>query len=792
MVGNRILFTGIVAGLLAGGAFASDGTGNLSLTATSCNPEVGATVRFALAGHPGSTFTLRAGQPGGSYVPGIGPVDLVMPNSTVIASGTIPASGVANLTVSVSYPDLTDVVFQGFAPDSASPTGTAVSNPARVEINTNPSMTFSTQTGLLPTLPALNGNKTVCGDVDGDGDLDVYVPTVGLPLSSSMEAQNLLLLNNGAGVYTDVTATNLPAILEATNRALLVDIDGDFDLDIVTANGQRSVSSPYPTVSRIYRNDGTGHFPTSAELPGGADYINDIAAGDVDGDGDVDLVLGRDGNGQGAPERLLINNGAGVFTDGTTPPTGGNNSNGGGGGGHGHGPNGGGGTNGGTTGGSGVTGIHPDRRQDDRGPARRRRRRRRLGPRHGERRRDGRARLPERRPRSLQAQVGAFSSADTGYANDAAFGDLDGDGDVDAVFVIRTLVLPLVREVRVLVNNGQGTYSRLSNGVTGLPVNDQVWNVALGDEDGDGDLDAVIVTTSQALDWMLSNDGTGHFSALRAASRLPTGRPRPSSSTPTATTSWTRSTRRPRWPGRCASCCASSPDRSPAKEKGRRACAAPCRFGPAPGRLVQRAGAGLVPRGDLRRQGLEGAGVVGVDHRLPQLGGVPDVRARDGVGQARRVVQETGDPVASELEGPAAAEGDRLPHREGRRQTAHARRQAEERVEVRRGGEPGRGRDRIRGAVPTGLVVPPVARRAALRRSRRWCRVAVPVLLVTVPEHGRPASPVAVTVFVYEPGALLNVQLQLAEAPGARLPIAAGLQRLPVTTTLSMVTVRSS
>lgn len=68
-------------------------------------------------------------------------------------------------------------------------------------------------------------------------------------------------------------------------------------------------------------------------------------------------------------------------------------------------------------------------------------------------------------------------------------------------------------------------------------------------------------------------------------------------------------------------------------------------------------------------------------------------------------------------------------------------------------------------------------------------QVAVPVLLVTVPEHGRPASPVAVTVFVYEPGALLNVQLQLAEAPGARLPIAAGLQRLPVTTTLSMVTV---
>jgi uncharacterized membrane protein YgcG len=513
MLWNRFLSAGIATGLFAGAALASDGIGNLSLTATSCNPEIGATVQFAISGPPGAAYTVRAGQPGCSYLPGVGPIDLVWQSSSVIASGTLPASGMTCIPVAVSYPDLTDVVFQGFATNAGSPTGTAVSNAARVEVSSQHSMNFSNN--LLPSMPALTGGKAAYGDVDGDGDVDVYVPTTGNGISPSMETQNLLLLNDGAGHFTNATATNLPAVAEATNRAVLVDLDGDFDLDIVTANGKRSISAPYPTVSRIYRNDGTGHFAVLSELPGGADYLQDIAAGDVDGDGDVDLVLGRDGNGAGAPERLLINNGSAVFTDGTGGSTGGN-GNGGGGGGNGHGNGGGGGGNGGGGGGgntatTGITAIvdptfavqlvdvDADGDSD-------------LVTANGE---NGGARVYLNNGTGLfTALSGAFPTADSSYANDMGLGDIDGDGDVDAILVIRTSVLPLVRDVRVFVNNGHGSFTRSAGAVSGIPTNDQVYNVAVGDLDGDGDLDATVVTSSQALDWMLINDGAGHLAAV--------------------------------------------------------------------------------------------------------------------------------------------------------------------------------------------------------------------------------------------------------------------------------------
>jgi hypothetical protein len=68
-------------------------------------------------------------------------------------------------------------------------------------------------------------------------------------------------------------------------------------------------------------------------------------------------------------------------------------------------------------------------------------------------------------------------------------------------------------------------------------------------------------------------------------------------------------------------------------------------------------------------------------------------------------------------------------------------------------------------------------------------QVALAVLLVVVPLHGEAGLPEAVTVLVFGPSGPRKLQVQAAEAPGARVPIAAGLQRLPLTTTLLMVTV---
>ncbi|MEL6703813.1 MAG: T9SS type A sorting domain-containing protein [Bacteroidota bacterium] len=144
-------------------------------------------------------------------------------------------------------------------------------------------------------------------DVDGDGDLDLFVGN---------ENDNALLLNDGTGVFTDVTATNLPASPPVeTRKATFADVDGDGDLDVYLSNVfflfQRDPQD------RLWLNDGTGVFTdaTAANLPASAATNLDAKFLDVDGDGDLDLIA--HGVGQTVPVRLYTNDGAGVFIDAT-------------------------------------------------------------------------------------------------------------------------------------------------------------------------------------------------------------------------------------------------------------------------------------------------------------------------------------------------------------------------------------------------------------------------------------------------------------------------------------------
>jgi hypothetical protein len=141
-------------------------------------------------------------------------------------------------------------------------------------------------------------------DADGDGDLDLF--------SANNAMQNRLLLNDGHGVFTDVTATHLPVDTDSCTAAVAGDVDGDGDLDIVTLTFET-------TPNRLLRNDGDGHFTAeqSAQLnPQGVvlSYDGDLA--DVDGDGDLDLLV------VGAGSRLFLNDGQGNFSfeQGAMPP----------------------------------------------------------------------------------------------------------------------------------------------------------------------------------------------------------------------------------------------------------------------------------------------------------------------------------------------------------------------------------------------------------------------------------------------------------------------------------------
>lgn len=143
-------------------------------------------------------------------------------------------------------------------------------------------------------------------DIDGDGDQDIVVSNENpFPQGPPGDA-NEILINDGRGNFED-QSTRLPFTIDNTSGIAPGDIDADGDTDLVIGNiGQ----------NKVYINDGAGNFgdETAARLPVLIDSTRKIVLGDMDGDGDLDLVAG---NSRSEQNRLYVNDGTGVFTDAT-------------------------------------------------------------------------------------------------------------------------------------------------------------------------------------------------------------------------------------------------------------------------------------------------------------------------------------------------------------------------------------------------------------------------------------------------------------------------------------------
>jgi pimeloyl-ACP methyl ester carboxylesterase len=141
-------------------------------------------------------------------------------------------------------------------------------------------------------------------DVDGDGDLDYL---------EGNEDGNVLCLNNGKGFFKDVSASHLPALADMETRKIaFADVDNDGDTDLFFANvAFQPGKNPQ---NRLYLNNGKGVFSdvTGAQLPADTDHTIDAVFEDLNLDGSPDLLLA---NVFGAPLKAYLNNGKGVFED---------------------------------------------------------------------------------------------------------------------------------------------------------------------------------------------------------------------------------------------------------------------------------------------------------------------------------------------------------------------------------------------------------------------------------------------------------------------------------------------
>ncbi|MDT7855776.1 VCBS repeat-containing protein [Rubrivirga sp. S365] len=162
-------------------------------------------------------------------------------------------------------------------------------------------------------------------DADGDGDLDVYVGSGGYePDAAAPVLRDRLYLNDGAGRLVAAPAGALPTTAEAVGPVVAADWDGDGDTDLFV--GGRVVPGAYGVTPRsaLLRNDGRPGAPRFVDVTRGAapgldeaGLVTGAAWGDLDGDGDADLVT----VGQWAPVTVWTNDG-GRFSpaplDGTT------------------------------------------------------------------------------------------------------------------------------------------------------------------------------------------------------------------------------------------------------------------------------------------------------------------------------------------------------------------------------------------------------------------------------------------------------------------------------------------
>jgi hypothetical protein len=166
-------------------------------------------------------------------------------------------------------------------------------------------------------LPSGIGQAAIAsGDFNRDGRPDIFIGALGYDVAPFAGETNLLLNSNADGTYSDRSAT-LPQLPDFTFAASAGDINGDGNLDIYVGNwgGNGAPVGPYFLMGRgdgTFTQKTTGLPASIGWRPGDEKFATSLLV-DLDGDGFLDLVLGTAGHPLGH-SIVLFNDGTGDFT----------------------------------------------------------------------------------------------------------------------------------------------------------------------------------------------------------------------------------------------------------------------------------------------------------------------------------------------------------------------------------------------------------------------------------------------------------------------------------------------
>ncbi len=184
--------------------------------------------------------------------------------------------------------------------------------------------TLGTASRIPPRLDSEEWNAI--GDLNSDGRPDVLVPGSG--------SQPRILFGGNNGVLTYSTMRTIPEQSYCVQDAIAADLDRDGDQDLFSVSGCKDgifeslITNNEPVTCRTntvhyWLNDGAGGFTddTANRFPAFGRNGTAVSTADIDGDGDLDLLIGTSsvgttgGSSRDNALRLYVNNGSGVFTD---------------------------------------------------------------------------------------------------------------------------------------------------------------------------------------------------------------------------------------------------------------------------------------------------------------------------------------------------------------------------------------------------------------------------------------------------------------------------------------------